>query len=72
MPRKKRQLKADLRKAGFRERADRAKGSHSYWYHPDFPEITVVIAGHDGGDAKPYDEQNVRKAIAEVQQRRLG
>lgn len=69
MPRKKRQLKSDLRKAGFRQRADRAKGSHSYWYHPQFPGVTVIIAGHDGDDAKSYDEQNVREAIAEVEKR---
>jgi hypothetical protein len=30
----------------------------------------VVIAGHDGDDAKPYDEQNVRKAITEAQWQR--
>ena len=69
MPRKKRQLKADLRKAGFHERSDRAKGSHSYWYHPELPDIVVILSGHDGDDAKPYDESHVRKAITEVKRR---
>ena len=69
MPRKKRQLKSDLRKAGFHERSDRAKGSHSYWYYPMFSDIVVIISGHDGDDAKPYDEKNVRDAIAEIRKR---
>ena len=70
MPRKKRQLKADPRRAGFLEDKDRGKGSHTTWYHPELPDIAVVIAGHDGDDAKPYEEQNVRRVIAEVQRRR--
>ena len=69
MPRKKRQLKQDLRRSGFIEDTQRGKGSHATWYHPQFPDISVLIAGHDGADAQHYDERNVRKAIAEVQLR---
>lgn len=60
-----------LRRAGLVEDTDLGKGSHTTWVYPLFPDIRVVIAGHDGDDAKPYDEANVRKAIAEVR-RRLG
>jgi len=69
MPRKKRQLKAELRKEGFREDKDRGKGSHTTWFHPALPGMTVIIAGHDGDDAKSYDEKNVREAVAEVRRR---
>jgi predicted RNA binding protein YcfA (HicA-like mRNA interferase family) len=71
MPRKKREVKRDLRRAGFVLDPRRGKGSHSWWYHPRFPDIIVSIAGHDGDDAKPYDEDNAAKAIAEAE-RRLG
>lgn len=69
MPRKKRQLKADLRKEGFYQVMNQGKGSHTSWKHPTISGITVIIAGHDGEDAMPYDEKNVREAIAEVRRR---
>ena len=43
MPRKIRQLIADLHRAGFVELPRRGKGSHSMWKHPSYPEIPVVI-----------------------------
>jgi predicted RNA binding protein YcfA (HicA-like mRNA interferase family) len=67
MPRKIRDLKSDLRQAGFREQRDRGKGSHTRWYHPATPEISVTLPGHDGDDAKPYLENQVRKSILRVQ-----
>lgn len=70
MPRKKRQLKQDLRREGFLVKADRGKGSHEVWYHPDFPDITVNIAGHDRDDAQHYDERNLRNAIRKVREQR--
>lgn len=69
MPRKKRQVKQDLRRAGFVEDTDLGKGSHTTWVHPRFPDLYIVIAGHDGDDAKPYDESRARKVIAEAKQR---
>jgi predicted RNA binding protein YcfA (HicA-like mRNA interferase family) len=69
MPRKKRQLKADLRRAGLVEKKDRGKGSHTIWEHPQFPDITVALAGHDGDDADHYEEKLVRQAIVEVNKR---
>ncbi len=62
MPQKIRQLKAALRRAGYRELEKRGKGSHTRWKHPRIPE-PITISGHDGADAKPYQEQEVREAV---------
>jgi predicted RNA binding protein YcfA (HicA-like mRNA interferase family) len=67
MPRKIRELKADLRKAGFVEQRDRGKGSHSFWVHPAWRGKSVTIPGRDGDDAKDYLEKHVREAIAHIQ-----
>src|SRR5262245_32300173 len=48
MPKKIRELKALLRKAGFICQA--GKGSHSKWIHPR-RKAPVVISGKDGADA---------------------
>ena len=64
MPPKVRQLKADLSKAGFVKRS--GKGSHTIWYHPAFPGLSVTISGKDGDDAERYqirDVQNVLKKL---------
>jgi predicted RNA binding protein YcfA (HicA-like mRNA interferase family) len=61
MPPKIRELKKQLRDAGFLER--QAKGSHTVWYFPNTP-IRVTIAGNDGADAKKYLEDDVRRKIA--------
>ena len=63
MPRKIRQLKSELRRAGFYERTDLGKGSHTRWFHPAAPEITVTVSGADGDDAQYYQESAVRRAI---------
>lgn len=64
MPRKIRQLKADLRKAGFVEDTDAGKGSHTSWVHPNDPANKVLFSGHDGADAPKYLEQQIRRALA--------
>jgi predicted RNA binding protein YcfA (HicA-like mRNA interferase family) len=64
MPRKIRELKAILRKAGFLRRA--GKGSHSVWRHPQI-DGTIVLSGNDGSDARPYQERQVNDAIREVE-----
>jgi predicted RNA binding protein YcfA (HicA-like mRNA interferase family) len=64
MPPKVRQLKADLRKAGFSWRP--GKGSHTVWEHPLLPTDSVTLSGGDGDDAKPYQEQDVRKILARL------
>jgi hypothetical protein len=65
MPRK----KADLRRAGFAEQTGRGKGSHSLRVNPRLAGVTVVLAGQDGGDAKTYQERQVRAAIEAAQAR---
>jgi predicted RNA binding protein YcfA (HicA-like mRNA interferase family) len=53
-PRKIRQLKSGLKIAGFVERPDRGKGSHSFWVHSQHTGVSVTVAGHDGDDARGY------------------
>lgn len=67
MPRKIRQLKADLRAAGFVELSARGKGSHALWQHLGVPDVAVTLAGKDGDDAKSYQERDVRNAIHQAQ-----
>lgn len=64
MPRKIRELKADLRKAGDNQIPGRGKGSHTWWEHPKVPAYAVDPSGHDGDDAKPYQEKAVHEARA--------
>lgn len=61
MPRKVRQLKADLRRVGFVER--KAKGSHTFWTHPLLPGGEITLSGNDGADAQPYQERDIRNAL---------
>jgi predicted RNA binding protein YcfA (HicA-like mRNA interferase family) len=63
MPRKVRQLIADLEKAGFVNRG--GKGSHRNFMHPKGARVT--ISGHPGDDAFPYQEHQVRRRIEESQ-----
>ena len=64
MPKKIRELKSMLKKAGFTSRP--GKGSHSVWYHPRATRM-VVLAGKDGDDAKRYQEKDVKERISEVE-----
>ncbi len=68
MPRKIRQLKVDLRRAGFVELKDRGKGDHTMWQHPDVPAAIVGLDGQDGDDAKRYMEKALREMRALVEQ----
>ena len=61
MPRKLRELMAELKRAGFVERG--GKGSHRNFKHPSGVKIT--LSGKAGDDAKPYQEQTVKEAIEE-------
>jgi hypothetical protein len=63
MPRKLRELRADLRRAGFRNRG--GKGDHQNWEHPQIAKA-VGLAGQDGDDAQPYQERAVRAALDEL------
>jgi len=63
MPRKIRELKAMLKKAGFT--CNSGKGSHTKWQHPRRSR-PVVLSGKDGADAKPYQEAEVAEAIRDA------
>jgi predicted RNA binding protein YcfA (HicA-like mRNA interferase family) len=65
MPKKIRELKAMLKKAGFRWRP--AKGNHTVWTHHNWPGRKITISGNDGNDAKKYLEKDVFDAIREVE-----
>ena len=62
MPRKIRELIADLEAAGFVNRG--GKGSHCNFLHPQVVK-TVTLSGNPGDDAKRYQERAVRTAIKE-------
>jgi len=64
MPRKIRQLVADLEKSGF-VLSPGGKGSHRKFRHPRFPGA-VILSGKDGADAHHYQEKQVRNAIRET------
>jgi predicted RNA binding protein YcfA (HicA-like mRNA interferase family) len=64
MPRKVRQLIADLERAGFVNRG--GKGSHRNYFHPKGARVT--ISGQSGHDAKHYQERDVRRALDAVKE----
>ena len=63
MPKKIRELKSLLVKAGFT--SSPGKGSHTKWSHPLLPG-KLTLSGKDGADAKPYQEKDVYNAIQKV------
>ncbi len=70
MPRKLRELRADLRRSG--ARTTHQVGSHEKWQHPLVPDLYVELVGKDGADAKPYQERQVQgllRRIAEMKRR---
>jgi predicted RNA binding protein YcfA (HicA-like mRNA interferase family) len=66
MPRKIRQLEADLRKAGFVLVPGLGKGSHRGFQHPALPELKVILSGSSGDDAKDYQERDVKNALRQI------
>jgi predicted RNA binding protein YcfA (HicA-like mRNA interferase family) len=64
MPRKIRELKSLLLKAGFSYKP--AKGSHTKWFHPLLSQ-SIIIPGKAGSDAKPYLEKQVDEALADLE-----
>lgn len=60
MPRKVRELRADLRRDGWS--IARQRGSHETWRHP-LVSTPVVLAGKDSDDAGRYQEREVQDAI---------
>lgn len=67
MPKKVRELKKILLKAGFTY--EPGKGSHTKWFHPRF-KGRVTLSGKDGDDAKRYQEKEVMVAIQQVEDSR--
>jgi predicted RNA binding protein YcfA (HicA-like mRNA interferase family) len=65
LPKKIRELKAMLSKAGFVLLKDRGKGSHTVWEHPNVIN-NVIISGKDGKDAQKYQEKRIKEAIKEA------
>ena len=64
MPRKLRDLISDLKNAGFVQFPGR--GSHRKF--KSTKGTVVILSGHhEGEDAKPYQEKQVRKAIEDLQ-----
>ncbi|MCF7922515.1 MAG: type II toxin-antitoxin system HicA family toxin [Candidatus Marinimicrobia bacterium] len=59
MPRKIRELIAELKVAGFIDRG--GKGSHRNFIHPK--GVLLTLSGNPGSDAKPYQEKLVAKKI---------
>jgi len=64
MPRKVRELIADLKRAGFVDRG--GKGDHRNFVHPKVTK-PITISGAEGDDARHYQERAVRRAIEESQ-----
>ncbi|BAY22443.1 YcfA family protein [Calothrix sp. NIES-2100] len=67
MPKKIRQLKAMVAKAGYVLQAGRGKGSHTYWKHPLLPEEPLTIPGQDGDDAPLYLEKNIQRVLEKLE-----
>ncbi len=64
MPRKLRQIRAELRALGFY--LARQAGSHETWRHACGHQ--VGLAGADGNDVKPYQERLLLAARAAVEE----
>ena len=61
MPRKIQELIRDLKRAGFL--FEPGKGSHRKFRHPLTRDV-VIVSGQLGADARPYQETDVRRALA--------
>jgi hypothetical protein len=65
MPRKIRQLKRDLRRAGAEK--VHQKGDHEKWAHPLVRDYYVALSGADGDDARRYQEHQVSELLRWIQ-----
>lgn len=63
MPRKVRELIADLERAGFVNRG--GKGSHRNFEHPT--GVRITISGNPGDDAKAYQEKELKNKLKEAE-----
>ncbi len=69
MPRKIRELKAQISREGFVYLPKRGKGSHERWRHPLLKK-TLTISGKDGDDVPVYLEKQLGKLLTELQELR--
>ena len=67
MPRKIRELKAQIACEGFVYLPKRGKGSHERWRHP-LLRRTLTIPGKDGDDVPLYLEKQLAKLLAELEE----
>jgi predicted RNA binding protein YcfA (HicA-like mRNA interferase family) len=67
MPRKVRNLIADLVRAGFTQVKGGGKGSHRKFFHSRY-HGAVTISGKEGDDVKHYQEKQIKRAIEEVEE----
>ena len=65
MPRKIRELEAELLQHGFQRRE--GKGSHRMWVHPS--GVRVNMSGKSGEDCQFYQEKNLKLALYEIKKR---
>lgn len=65
MPKKIRDLIAELESAGFEDRGGR--GSHRNFVHPNLSK-PITVSGKLGSDAKKYQERSVKRAIEDSKQ----
>ena len=66
MPRKIRELKAQIAREGFVYLPKRGKGSHERWRHPLLKK-TMTIPGKDGDDVPPYLEKQLAELLAQLE-----
>ncbi len=69
MPRKIRELKAQIQREGFIYLPKRGKGSHERWRHPLLRK-TLTIPGKDGDDVPLYLEKQLEKLLIELEESR--
>ena len=68
MPRKLREVRRDYMQAGFIEHRGKGKGSHRKYIHP--LGVVATVSGKDNADAHAYQENQLKKKLAEVQNRK--
>lgn len=66
MPKKIRELKAMVVKAGYILQQGRGKGSQTYWKHPLLPQEPLTIPGKDGDDAPLYLEKSIKQVLKKL------
>ena len=69
MPRKIRELKAQMAREGFVKLPKRSKGSHERWKHLKIRE-TMTISGKDGSDVPRYLEKQLATLLIRLEKLR--